>query len=89
MEPFEEGVEERVLLGRLEHGRRDVEGLLVAPREHEALGPAGLGLAGERLRAERLEGRERLGEQIQRLVEATHTGCDSPEVRGGERDAHG
>src|SRR6266545_7730628 len=87
MEPLEEWVAERILLGRLEDGRRDIEGLLVAPPEHEALGSPGLGLVDERLRAERLEGGEPLGEQVQRLVEATRAGSDPGEVRGRERDA--
>src|SRR6266508_2559819 len=87
MEPLKEWVAERILLGRLEDGRRDIEGLLVAPPEHEALGSPGLGLVDERLRAERLEGGEPLGEQVQRLVEATRAGSDPGEVRGRERDA--
>jgi hypothetical protein len=82
------GAEERGFRGRLERGGHDLEGLLVAAGEHEALGPPGLGLPDERFRAERLEGRERLGEQLQRLVEAARPGGDPTEVRGRECDAH-
>ena len=50
----------------------------MAPGEHEALGPPGLGLLDERLRAERLEARERLGEQLECLVEAAARAATRP-----------
>jgi hypothetical protein len=42
----------------------------------------------ERLRAERLEAGERLGQQHQRLVEPARTRGDPAQVRRGKRDAH-
>ena len=84
MQPLEERAYERPVPGRLEHPRRDLERLLVAPGEHEALGLPGFGVPDERLRAKRLESRKRLGEQLERLVEATRAGCDPPEVRRGQ-----
>ena len=59
----------------------------MAPGEHEALGPARFCFTREGLRAERLEGREGLDQQLERLLEAAPPGGDAAQVRGGERDA--
>ena len=86
MQTLEERAHERPVLRRLEHAGHDLERLLVAPGEHEALGTPGLGVVDERLRAERLEGRERLSEQLERLVEAARAPLPG-RGRRSQRDA--